>query len=86
MNGLFVGYEPLFHVPSNLPVPGFFDYGLYVLLGIAAGAVGALLPAVFYRVRDLFLLVPVPFHFKPVIGGLSLGLIALWIPQILGSG
>lgn len=86
VNGLFVGYGSLFHVPADLPVPDFFDYGWYVLLGIAAGAIGTLLPVVFYRVRDLFLLVPVPSHFKPAIGGLGLGLIALWIPQILGGG
>lgn len=86
VNGLFVGYEPLFHVPADLPVPRFLDYGWYVVLGIAAGAVGTLLPVIFYRVRDLFSLVPVPPHVKPAIGGLGLGLLALWLPQVLGGG
>lgn len=86
VNGLFVGYEPLFLVPAGISVPGFLDYGWYILLGVVAGAVGTLLPVVFYRVRDLFLALPVLPHVKPAIGGLGLGLMALWIPQVLGGG
>jgi CIC family chloride channel protein len=86
VNGLFVGYLPLFRVPSNLEVPGFTGYGWFVLLGIVAGAVGTLLPVVFYRMRDLFAALPVPPHIKPAIGGLGIGLLALWLPQVLGGG
>ena len=86
VNGLFVGYEPLFRVPASLAIPGFLDYGWYVLLGIVAGVVGTVLPVVFYRTRDLFHALPVPPHVKPAIGGLGLGLVALWIPQVLGGG
>jgi len=86
VNGLFVGYEPLFRVPASLPIPGFLEYGWYVLLGVVAGVVATLLPVVFYRCRDLFALLPVPPHVKPAIGGLGLGLIALWIPQVVGGG
>jgi len=86
VNGLFVGYDPLFRVPAALPIPGFFEYGWYVLLGIVAGVVATLLPGVFYRCRDLFSRLPVPAHLKPAIGGLGVGLIALWVPQVLGGG
>jgi CIC family chloride channel protein len=86
VNGLFVGYEPLFLVPPGISVPGFLEYGWYILLGVVAGAVATLLPVVFYRVRDLFAALPVFPHVKPAIGGLGVGLIALWIPQILGGG
>jgi CIC family chloride channel protein len=86
VNGLFVGYVPLFRVPANIPVPGFLEYRWYILLGVVAGAVGTLLPTVFFRVRDLFHLLPVPAMVKPAIGGLGVGLMALWIPQVLGGG
>jgi len=86
VNGLFVGYMPLFRVPADLGVPSFTGYAWFVLLGIVAGAVGTLLPVVFYRMRDLFAALPVPPHIKPAIGGLGIGLLALWLPQVLGGG
>lgn len=86
VNGLFVGYQPLFQVPADLAITGFSEYVWYVVLGIVAGAVGTLLPMVFYRVRDLFVALRVPPHVKPAIGGLGLGLLALWLPQVLGGG
>ncbi len=86
VNGLFVGYEPLFHVPAELAVTSFTQYVWYVVLGIVAGAVGTLIPTVFYHVRDLFAALPVPPHVRPAIGGLGVGLLALWLPQVLGGG
>ncbi len=85
VNGLFVGYKPLFTVPHLAP-PGFVQYGFYILLGLAAGVVATLVPVVFYGLRDLFRKVPVPPHVKPAIGGLGLGLLALALPQVLGGG
>lgn len=86
VNGLFVGYEPLFRIPKDLWIPGFFDYGWYIVLGIAAGFVATLLPLVFYSIRDGFARLRVPPHVRPAIGGLGLGLMALWLPQVLGGG
>jgi len=86
VNGLFVGYLPLFRVPADLGIPDFTGYAWFVLLGIVAGAVGTLLPVAFYRIRDLFASLPVPPHIKPAIGGLGIGLLALWLPQVLGGG
>jgi CIC family chloride channel protein len=86
VNGLFVGWEPLFQVPRSLPVPGFLDYFWYMLLGAVAGLVATLLPLVFYGMRDAFAGLPIPPHFKPAIGGLGVGLLALILPQVLGGG
>lgn len=86
VNGLFEGWNPLFHVPPGLTNPDFQDYLRFLLLGAIAGAVAAVIPEVFYRVRDLFHAIPIPPHFKPALGGMCVGLIALWLPQILGGG
>jgi len=86
VNGLFAGWEPLFQVPSTLAPPTFFEYGWYVVLGITAGLVATLVPVVFYGVRDAFHKVPIPPHFKPAIGGLGVGLLALRWPQMLAGG
>jgi CIC family chloride channel protein len=85
VNGLFVGFSPLFRIPA-IPTPAFASYAAYAALGGAAGLIATLLPVVFYRVRDLFRLLPVPLWTKPGIGGLALGVLALWLPQVLGGG
>jgi CIC family chloride channel protein len=86
LNGVFVGWLPLFQVPAGLGDPGFADYVWYAVLGLASGVVAAWLPLLFYRVRDGFHAIPIPPHFKPALGGLGVGLLALWLPQVLGGG
>jgi len=86
VNGLFVGWQPLFRVPAGLALPHFFDYSWYIVLGAAAGLVATLLPNVFYRIRDGFAALPIPPHFKPALGGLGIGLLAMGLPQVLGGG
>ena len=85
VNGLFVGYQPLFHIPT-VAAPALRSYGPYALLGLAAGAVGTLLPEVFYRIRDAFRALPIPLWTKPAVGGLGVGLLALVLPQVLQGG
>lgn len=86
LNGLFVGWQPLFNVPANLSIPGFADYAWYAALGAASGMVATLLPVVFYGLRDLFHAISIPPHLKPALGGLGVGLLALEWPQVLGGG
>jgi CIC family chloride channel protein len=53
---------------------------------VVAGLLGAVLPGLFYRTRDLFARLPLPRTLKPAIGGLLVGLVALAEPRILGTG
>jgi CIC family chloride channel protein len=85
INGLFVGWEPLFRV-SEMSVPSFPEYGWYIILGLVSGLAATMLPIVFYGLRDAFKKIPIPDHFKPAIGGLGVGIIALFLPQVLGGG
>ena len=86
VNGYFVGWEPLFNVPANIPTPDLTEYLWYAALGVIAGLFAVLLPEVFYKTRDLFKRIPIPPHFKPAIGGLGVGLMAMVLPQVLGGG
>ena len=86
INGIFVGWKPLFQIPSNLGITKFSDYSLYALLGIASGIISTIIPVVFYGMRDLFHKIPIKPHFKPAIGAAGVGLIALAYPQVLGGG
>lgn len=85
VNGAFVGFGPLFRIPP-IRTPVFTDYASYAALGVAAGVVGTVLPVVFYRTRNFFRMLPVPLWTKPALGGLGVGLLALWLPQVLGGG
>ncbi|HKK47392.1 MAG TPA: chloride channel protein, partial [Balneolaceae bacterium] len=86
VNGVFVGWQPLFQVPANLQIHDIYEYGLYILLGIGCGLMSTIVPPVFYGIRDAFHKISIPDHFKPAIGGLGVGLLALWLPQVLGGG
>lgn len=86
VNGLFVGFLPLFNMPVNIPTPNLVGYLWYAALGVVGGVVGVLLPEIFYRVRDWFSAMRIPPHVKPALGGLGVGIMALFIPQVLGGG
>jgi chloride channel protein, CIC family len=86
VTGLFEGWAPLFNLPTHMQFTHPLHLVWYAALGVAAGAIGALLPTVFYGTRDLFKKIPVPPHIKPAIGGLMLGLPAMFLPQVLGGG
>lgn len=86
LHGLASGWEPLFEIPSGLGFSHPESLFGYALLGIVAGVVGAALPALFYHVRDLFGRLPGPPHWKPALGGLLVGLVAVAEPRALTAG
>lgn len=86
LNGVIVGWEPIFDVPATLGIESAVQFLEFALLGVLGGLVAAILPSIFYGARDLFQRVPVPPHIKPAIGGLLVGLMALELPQVLGGG
>ncbi len=85
VNGIFVGFDPLFIVPA-MDMPQFTDYFWYILLGLVAGVVAAAFPSIFFYTRDAFKAIPIPSYLKPALGGLLVGAMALWLPQIISGG
>jgi CIC family chloride channel protein len=86
ITGLFSGFTPLFLLPASERIVQPLDLVWFILLGILAGAFGALLPAVYYRMRDGFRALKLPAWLKPAIGGLAVGLIGIVLPPIIGGG
>ena len=86
VNGLFVGWQPLFYFPTTGSNLHPLDYIWFGVLGIGGGLIATLLPLVFYRLRDFFRALPLPPALNPAIGGLGVGLIALKFPHVLGGG
>lgn len=59
----------------------------YAVLGLICALVGVVHVKFFYGVRDhVFRPLPIPKHFKPAIGGLLVGAIGYFLPQVLGMG
>jgi len=86
INGLFVSWQPLFRVPATFTFAATADYGWYLVLGLLSGAAASLLPWLFYATRDLFLRFPIPLFLKPALGGFCTGVIALFLPEVMGGG
>jgi len=86
VNGLFVGWSPIFLFPEAVHFTRPIELVGYAVLGILAGVIGAIEPPIFYGIRDLFRSLRVPNHVKPAIGGLLLGLLALIVPEAISTG
>jgi len=84
--GLFAGWTQLFTIPDNLNIEEPSIFLAFAVLGLLAGLMGAFLPTLLYWVRGLFRRLPGPPHIRPAIGGLAVGLMALAVPEVLGTG
>ncbi len=83
--GAVTGWEPLLATPRfHFENP--WEMVLFFVLGIVCAVVGAGYVRVFYGLRDWFHALPVPAALKPMLGGLLLGVLAMAVPQVLGSG
>ena len=81
-----LGNHPLFKVPQyQLVHPA--EFAVYAVLGIAGGVVSAAFARLLLGMRMRFLRFPQKtVWFQPVAGGLLVGLIGWFVPQVLGVG
>jgi CIC family chloride channel protein len=83
---LLLGNNPLFQVPSYTLVHP-LEFGIYALLGIAGGFLSVAFTKLLLRMRGFFLRLPIKTRWwHPVAGGLTVGLMGLFVPQVLGVG
>jgi len=83
---LLLGNHPLFKVPEYQLVNP-LEFGIYAVLGIAGGLVSVSFTKLLLGMRARFLRFPKKtVWFQPVAGGLLVGLIGLFVPQVLGVG
>lgn len=83
---LLLGNDPLFQVPQyQLLHPA--ELAIYALLGVLGGFVSAAFSRLLLSMRAWFLTRPrKTVWFQPVVGGLATGIMACFVPQILGVG
>ena len=85
--GLLETFSPMFGYAApgyefNQPV----QLAWFAVIGIVAGLVGLAYSTTFHSVADWFKRLPGNTIIKPAAGGLAVGLLALAIPQVLGTG
>lgn len=83
---LLLGNNPLFHVPQyELVHP--VEFIFYAVLGIAGGFLSAAFSKLLLEMRKKFLLLPRRTRWwHPVVGGVIVGVMGLFVPQVLGVG
>jgi chloride channel protein, CIC family len=81
-----LGNHPLFKVPQyQLVHPA--EFAVYAVLGVAGGLVSAVFAKLLLRIRERFLRFPRhTVWFQPVAGGLLVGVMGWFVPQVLGVG
>ncbi len=81
-----LGNAPLFQVPQyQLVHPG--EFGIYAVLGVAGGFVSVAFTKLLLGMRARFLRFPKKtLWFQPVAGGLTVGMMGWFVPQLLGVG
>src|SRR5580698_8832079 len=81
-----LGDHPLFKVPQyHLVHPA--EFAVYAVLGVAGGLISAVFAKLLLGIRERFLRFPIKTRwFQPVAGGLLVGLMGWFVPQVLGVG
>src|SRR6202163_3483906 len=81
-----LGNHPLFKVPQyQLVHPA--EFAVYAVLGVAGGVVSVVFTKLLLGLRARFLRLPQEtLWFHPVAGGLLVGLMGWFVPQVLGVG
>lgn len=84
--GAFEGFTPLFGYLPRYTIGDPLSLAWFAVIGVLAGVVGLLYAKGFYAVSDAFARLRLPRALKPAIGGLAVGLLALGVPEVLGTG
>src|SRR5712692_4424813 len=83
---LLLGNNPLFHVPQYELVHS-SEFAIYALLGVAGGLVSVAFTKLLLGMRERFLRFPQEtLWLQPLAGGLLVGLMGWFVPQVLGVG
>jgi len=83
---LLLGDEPLFHVPAYRLVHP-MEFGIYAVLGVVGGLGSVAFVKLLLKLRTLFMRLPKSTKWiQPAVGGLLVGLLGWFMPEVLGVG
>ena len=81
----FVGNYPAFTVP-RYDLVSIWEMPMYIGLGLLAGVFSVLFIKVLYKSEDIFETWGINNYLKPAFGGLMLGSLGIFFPQLFGVG
>ena len=79
------GYAPVYEIPAFRIVSD-WELGLYLILGLLAGHTAPVLLQLLERSHRLFARLPMPLTARMTLGGLIVGAISIYEPQVWGNG
>ena len=82
----YAGWTPIFGYLNLSAFAAPLDLPFYAILGIACGLVGIVYVKGFYGMQASFQKLRIPRFLKPALGGLLVGIIGMFLPQVLGMG
>jgi CIC family chloride channel protein len=83
---LVLGDEPLFHVPAYRLVHP-VEFGVYAVLGVVGGLGSVCFVKLLLGLRAWFMRLPKStVWIQPAVGGLAVGLMGYFVPEVLGVG
>lgn len=83
---MYFGPAPVFAIPEIHYHLSLLDFPAFTALGIICAAAAILFVHIFYFTRNSFKKLAIPNYYKPAIGGVLTGLIAIAVPSVLGEG
>ena len=84
--GSLQGFTPLFGYVGTYHLTSASPLAWFAVIGVLSGLVGLLYATTFYRLADRFARSRLPRWLRPALGGVLVGLMALAVPQVLGTG
>lgn len=81
----FLGNYPAFSIPKYNLI-SIWEIPAYLVMGFFAGLIALLFTTSLYKAEDLWDGLKLPEYVKPALGGLAIGGLSLFFPQILGVG
>jgi len=83
---IYLGDYPAFRMAHPYSLVSAWEFPLYFLLGILAALVARAFVLTLYGLEDFFGRWRLPEYLKPALGGLLVGTIGVWFPQVFGVG
>ncbi|MGF1650332.1 MAG: chloride channel protein [Hyphomicrobiaceae bacterium] len=82
---LHLGNFPAFMIPTH-DIASFFEFPAFVLLGLTCAVVAILFQLSLTASEKVASRIDIPLWLRPAIGGVALGVTAMFLPEILGVG
>ena len=79
------GYHPTYEMPAFAPIAG-AEMLAFAVLGVLAGLAAPAFLGGLRRTRRLFEALALPLPLRLALGGLGVGAISVWVPQVWGNG